>query len=220
MRGRGFTLVELLVVIGVIATLLGLMLPALGAARESGRAVVCLSNLRQAGAACRMWAQEHGGEGPNIGWPWGSVPNWALVVQDVAGRDGYSPESVLVCPEHQSRTAQELTRTYAMNATGQAGQPGDARSFDSPENPGRHRFDLIRRPSETPLLMDSAASPTEPGLPPPSRTYSVIDFRQTDHVEDRLARIHADDRRFHVARFDGSAGAVGEVDPRWAEPLP
>ena len=220
MRGRGFTLVELLVVIGVIAMLLGLMLPALGAAREHGRAVVCLSNLRQAGAACALWAQERGGEGPNIGWPWGSAPNWALVVQDVAGREGYSPESVLVCPEHQARTAHELTRTYAMNATGQAGLPGDARSFDSAENPGRHRFDLIARPSETPMLVDSAASPAAPGLPPPSRTYSVIDFRQADHIEVRLARIHGDDRRFHAVRFDGSAGSHEAIERHWAEPLP
>lgn len=44
---RGFTLIELLVVISIISLLIALLLPSLSAARDSSRAVVCRSNMRQ-----------------------------------------------------------------------------------------------------------------------------------------------------------------------------
>jgi prepilin-type N-terminal cleavage/methylation domain-containing protein/prepilin-type processing-associated H-X9-DG protein len=59
-----FTLVELLVVIGIIAVLLGLLLPALGKAQESARVAVCLTNLRSVGQAIHAYANDHRGAIP------------------------------------------------------------------------------------------------------------------------------------------------------------
>ncbi len=58
---KGFTLVELLVVIGIIALLISILLPALNKAKESANTTKCLANLRQCGMALNMYVNEFKG---------------------------------------------------------------------------------------------------------------------------------------------------------------
>ena len=71
---RGFTLVELLVVIGIIALLISILLPALNKARDSASAVVCAANEQQIGQMFAMYIAENKQVHPllynaSYGWP-------------------------------------------------------------------------------------------------------------------------------------------------------
>lgn len=77
-RRAGFTLVELLVVIGIIALLISILLPTLSSARRSSKSLACLSNQRQIGIGINQFAQEHDG--------WLPKPQWNDYPNPVMGR--------------------------------------------------------------------------------------------------------------------------------------
>jgi prepilin-type N-terminal cleavage/methylation domain-containing protein/prepilin-type processing-associated H-X9-DG protein len=109
--GRGFTLVELLVVIGIIAILISILLPSLNQAKRKAQAVACGNQGRQIYLAMLMFAQDHKGQLPRpylvgelamtgtaanaVPTPFGKVCAWAQKVGGASGhidfRDDASP---------------------------------------------------------------------------------------------------------------------------------
>jgi prepilin-type N-terminal cleavage/methylation domain-containing protein/prepilin-type processing-associated H-X9-DG protein len=114
----GFTLVELLVVIGIIAVLLAVLLPALARARESARQTACANNLKQLTAGMLMYANDNKGYVPTWNWefrdplavakPAGS----GIVVSDPPGQffengliwNYVGDERIYVCPDQPDIT--------------------------------------------------------------------------------------------------------------------
>jgi prepilin-type N-terminal cleavage/methylation domain-containing protein/prepilin-type processing-associated H-X9-DG protein len=72
-RRKGFTLVELLVVIGIIALLISILLPSLNRARETANRVKCGSNMRQIGQAIQLYCNENKGNYPRTSYTPGTA---------------------------------------------------------------------------------------------------------------------------------------------------
>lgn len=112
MRRRcAFTLIELLVTIAIIALLIGILLPALSAARESGKALKCLANMRTLGQGVTLYAGDFDGHLPLSSYTTGngfSPGNWITTLETY----GVPPE-VRRCPtDPTDRLTSYVTNDY------------------------------------------------------------------------------------------------------------
>lgn len=91
-KNRGFTIIELIVVVGIIGAIILLLLPVLGKARERADIVKCMNNMRQLSIAAQLYAGDHHGEVPDVA-PDPSNPDACL-----ANTDYIDDDSIYVCP--------------------------------------------------------------------------------------------------------------------------
>jgi hypothetical protein len=103
---KAFTLVELLVVIGIILALISLLMPALSKAWESANRIKCASNLHQIGLGLRMFAESFGGRLPSGVTEWGTgmdAPHYEYLIDTLK-----LPQNVFICPSVASEWNQPM----------------------------------------------------------------------------------------------------------------
>ena len=105
-----FTLVELLVVIAIIAILAGLLLPALGLAKEKGKTVDCLNHLRQLGLATVMYADDNKGRVP-LQFPTEPHKTWG---SELSTNQNLKSYNLFVCASYPPRVFKDWRRTYGI----------------------------------------------------------------------------------------------------------
>ena len=142
----GFTLIELIIVIGVIAILAGLLLPALAKAKDRSRAIKCISNEKQMGVGIDLYVQDYQYYPPGRQE---GITQWDMCVGSYAG--GSSDMTA-----QEARTALFLCASARLPNTGVrlnfSANPNVCREVTKDKGPAKP--DEIKRPTETIAVAD------------------------------------------------------------------
>src|SRR5688500_5299182 len=127
-RRRGFTLTELLTVVGLITLLVSLLMPVMSKVRAAANNTTCLSNLRQMGVAWTMYVAEQHGRLPDYSWgPPTVTPRsaWYGYWTGILDTNGVRGQAIL-CPAANEETPTDQNRGYGNVSYAWSGKYADS----------------------------------------------------------------------------------------------
>jgi len=216
----GFTLLEAIVIVGIITLLIGLALAGLGRARETGRRALCMNHIRQVSAALFSYATENDkffpakGEisNPNSAdWIyWQASRDWrqSALGPFLGGPTGFN-QAVLRCPTDElDRRVRNVSDPYLYSYTlnGRLAANPDAPTDPTKYAAGPFRLGEILNAAEKLLLVDEDAQSLDDGNFNPTLVGKPLEnFLATRHDRDR--------------QVDGAKGNIGMADghAEWVE---
>ena len=167
-KSKAFTLVELLVVIGIIAVLISVLLPVLGRARAEANKIKCESNMRTMLQSITMYVSENKNTLPSADW--GGYYRWGWLYDAQTAGNPWRPEDVKTgvlwpyqktlqiyhCPIHWLDGAQgtEILTSYLMNGAVVAYGNGPTSGGIQQPKPA-FKITKFRRPSEQIMLWEA-----------------------------------------------------------------
>jgi len=222
MRRRAFTLVELLVVIGIIAVLIGVLLPALSKARKQAQLTVCMSNQKQLVAALLMYCGENASRfpgGPGYFKKAGVLQPFTrgLAAWDTEARNPYS------CNQDEDNGPIWLAK-YVSKSKKIAGCPAEPdvkdTGYDNTTNRTNYWYplSLVYKPEEmitpagpynptfiqTCMKLTQVRHPTQKCIIIESKTYHDKIVWQVDRVPDFINEVPYKNNRIVIAGFADS----------------
>ena len=210
----GFTLVELLVVIGIIAILIAIMMPALGRAKESAKRVQCMSNLRQLGTAIMMYTQDSKGRFPGA-WDWhprltGNTWDGPLV-RFHGGTGAHVPE-LYSCPSDPPEARRPGRYPFCYT--------GNWRVFFFAKGHSIERITEIKRSSEKIMIIDESSETVDDNVWAPENWFNDRQNMLSNRHDHRRERARESNQEETLKRGKGCAvfadGRADFIDRRWA----